>query len=260
MAPMAPSRAPAFICASCTKALASRNGRHAVRAFSVSAAQSAPAQDVPRWQQTPPAMKMRFRVRPQPRGPAWKVNDRQEPVDEMYDNFIGRVVEAAQGQEGVTGPRGSDLLPEEVKWLAVTHKSFDHGRRGFNDKLAFFGKRIIDLQTSMALIRAPQVPSPTQADPNVFQHPSLDGVENLTPSAKAQMLAPARLSQLARSYGLDRVLRWQPRKTGDMQSSGVDTVLAHTVYSIIGALALHRGGEIAGRVARERVLEPLGLR
>lgn len=31
------------------------------------------------------------------------------------------------------------MLTDEVKWLAVTHKSFDHGRRGFNDRLAFLG-------------------------------------------------------------------------------------------------------------------------
>ena len=33
----------------------------------------------------------------------------------------------------------ADVLDEEVKWLAVTHKSFDQGRRGFNDRLAFLG-------------------------------------------------------------------------------------------------------------------------
>lgn len=31
------------------------------------------------------------------------------------------------------------MLSDEVKWLAVTHKSFDQGRRGFNDRLAFLG-------------------------------------------------------------------------------------------------------------------------
>jgi hypothetical protein len=31
------------------------------------------------------------------------------------------------------------VLSDEVKWLAVTHKSFDHGRRGFNDRLAYLG-------------------------------------------------------------------------------------------------------------------------
>ena len=37
------------------------------------------------------------------------------------------------------GRDGHKLLSEETKWLAVTHKSFDHGRRGFNDRLAFLG-------------------------------------------------------------------------------------------------------------------------
>lgn len=36
---------------------------------------------------------------------------------------------------------GGDLgLSEEVKWQAVTHKSFDHGWQAFNEKLAFFGE------------------------------------------------------------------------------------------------------------------------
>lgn len=41
----------------------------------------------------------------------------------------------------VLGNGGDKLLTEEVKWLAVTHKSFDHGRRGYNDRLAFFGTK-----------------------------------------------------------------------------------------------------------------------
>jgi large subunit ribosomal protein L15 len=35
---------------------------------------------------------------------------------------------------------GKDLgLTNEVKWQAVTHKSFDHGRQPFNSKLTFLG-------------------------------------------------------------------------------------------------------------------------
>jgi len=30
-------------------------------------------------------------------------------------------------------------LTDEVKWQAVTHKSFDHGRQPFNEKLAIYG-------------------------------------------------------------------------------------------------------------------------
>lgn len=38
------------------------------------------------------------------------------------------------------GPNGDKMLSEEIKWLAVTHKSFDQGRRGYNDRLALLGK------------------------------------------------------------------------------------------------------------------------
>ena len=36
------------------------------------------------------------------------------------------------------------MLTEEVKWLAVTHKSFDHGKRGYNDRLAYLGRIALD--------------------------------------------------------------------------------------------------------------------
>jgi large subunit ribosomal protein L15 len=113
---MAPSRAP-FVCSTCLRALRSQSSTQQVRAFSATVAQNAaPATDLPRWQQTPPAMKMPFRVRPRKEGvPMWRVNNKPEPVDEMYDRFVGRVGEAARGQEGLKGTRGRELLDEEVK-------------------------------------------------------------------------------------------------------------------------------------------------
>ena len=79
----------------------------------------------PRWSQTPPAMKAPVRVRP-PRIPQpLKINKDQRKLDEFYNKFLGR--------------DGDKMLSEETKWLAVTNKSFDAGRRGFNDRLAFFG-------------------------------------------------------------------------------------------------------------------------
>ena len=82
-------------------------------------------QERPRWQHTPPAMKAPFRSKPPPRGPQFKVNDDPGTLDQVYVQVLG---------DG-----GDAMLAEDVKWLAVTHKSFDHGRRGFNDRLAFLG-------------------------------------------------------------------------------------------------------------------------
>lgn len=60
-----------------------------------------------------------------PRRKIWAVNKDPAKLDHVYVRLLG--------------PQGAKMLPEEIKWLAVTHKSFDQGRRGFNDRLAFFG-------------------------------------------------------------------------------------------------------------------------
>ena len=83
----------------------------------------------PRWQQTPKGMTMPFRVRPKPKNNEWRCNNDPRKLDAMYVRILG---------DG-----GDKMLSEEVKWLAVTHKSFDQGRRGFNDRLAYFGVFIL---------------------------------------------------------------------------------------------------------------------
>jgi large subunit ribosomal protein L15 len=79
----------------------------------------------PRWSQTPEQMKAPYRWRIKNPAAEWKCNDDPAVLDNFYNNFLGR--------------GGDQMLTEEVKWLAITHKSFDQGRRGFNDRLAFLG-------------------------------------------------------------------------------------------------------------------------
>ena len=66
-----------------------------------------------------------YRVRLHDDTKPWTCNSDPARLDRFYKNFLG------QG--------GENVLTEEVKWLAVTHKSFEQGARGFNDRLAFFG-------------------------------------------------------------------------------------------------------------------------
>lgn len=83
----------------------------------------------PRWAQTPPRMKapMQMDFARDPKNKVWHINSSPEVLDNMYNQLLG--------------PAGSKMLPDELKWLAVTHKSFDQGRRGFNDRLAMLGKK-----------------------------------------------------------------------------------------------------------------------
>lgn len=81
----------------------------------------------PRWSQTPAGMKAALPMdfAKNPRNKMWSINSSPERLDDMYNRLLG--------------PGGAKMLPEELKWLAVTHKSFDQGRRGFNDRLALMG-------------------------------------------------------------------------------------------------------------------------
>lgn len=101
----------------------------AARPISSSAKQRAPshaeAPGLPRWQQTPPKATMPVRFRPRRQG-EFEVNNDPGKLDKALASFF-------------SDQRSPIPLSEEVKWLAVTHKSFDHGRRGFNDRLAFLG-------------------------------------------------------------------------------------------------------------------------
>ena len=66
------------------------------------------------------------------------VNEDSKRLDKVYERVLG---------EG-----GSEMLTEEVKWQAVTHKSFDHARRGFNDRLSFLGTKGSNLPSRPSLI------------------------------------------------------------------------------------------------------------
>jgi large subunit ribosomal protein L15 len=79
----------------------------------------------PRWSYTPERMKAPYPVRLEEPRQQWECNSDPALLDKFYVRFLGR--------------GGDQMLTEEVKWLAITHKSFDQGRRGFNDRLAFLG-------------------------------------------------------------------------------------------------------------------------
>ena len=172
----------------------------------------------PRWSYTPENMKAPFPTKIKDPEMAWECNSDPKRLDQFYIKFLGR--------------GGDTVLTEEVKWLAITHKSYDQGRRGFNDRLAFFGmfgrglhrhdilsnlgRRILNLQTTLALLHSP-IATKTQSlpDPNddrePYTHPALEGLANLTDVPIGEVLTRKRLAGLATQVGMREILRWKPR-------------------------------------------------
>ncbi|RMZ83921.1 hypothetical protein DV737_g1507, partial [Chaetothyriales sp. CBS 132003] len=197
----------------------------------------------PRWSHTPPSMKAPVRSRLGSRGGRHEVNKDPRKLDEMYVRLLG--------------PDGDKLLSEETKWLAVTHKSFDHGRRGFNDRLAFLGKRIVELQTSLSMLSLADAASSAanNQDPHgrqPFEHPAIEAVECLSEPSRTWVTYHKQISKVAEDYGV-------PAVPESPAASGADMVHAQAIFAIIGALALEKGSAVANEAARARILAPLGL-
>lgn len=196
------------------------------------------------------AAPVRSRQRPEGVTPL-KINSDPQKLDQMYIRFLGK--------------DGDKMLKEETKWLAVTHKSFDHGRRGFNDRLSFLGKRIVDLQTTLGLLTAStssrylkDTKDPSGRHP--FEHPALEGIECLNGGARDYFTHHKQLSVLAQQYGLQDVVRWVPKKPDNLNASGYDMVLAQAMFAIVGAVSLEQGGAAANRITKDRILAHIGLR
>jgi len=48
-------------------------------------------------------------------------------------------------------------------------------------------------------------------------------------------------------------------QTHDLQASGIDKVLRDTLFAVVGAVSLQKGGDVANQVVRTRILRPLGV-
>ncbi|KAG5969452.1 hypothetical protein E4U58_001399 [Claviceps cyperi] len=202
----------------------------------------------PRWSQTPPAMKARFPIS-QARNPhnrVWSVNSDPARLDGMYNRLLG--------------PGGCTMLPEELKWLAVTHKSFDQGRRGFNDKLALMGRLTLAMEATKDIVSQAPLEGSRQEDDlprEPFQNEQLAQVDNLNVSNPRDVVGKEVMSEFATRIGLAEVVRWKPRLTKQLRASGIEVVLNGAIMAIIGAITLQHGSVVAASVVRERILPRL---
>ncbi|KAI0599205.1 RNase III domain-containing protein [Biscogniauxia sp. FL1348] len=219
-------------------------------------ATSAPRQveeaiNTPRWARTPERMKAPFspHIIRDPSRSVWHVNEDPNKLDDALTRFLGR--------------GGERLLPDELKWLAVTHKSFDQGRRGFNDRLAFLGRQICMLEATQSILTSTANFAEPEADPYAdrrepFKTPALRNVDNLTQLQPSDLFTIEKVAQLALNTGLTEVVRWKPRMPENIAGSGFHPIMAGAVYAIVGAISLQHGGKVASRIVRERILSKLG--
>lgn len=81
--------------------------------------------------------------------------------------------------------------------------------------LTALGKRIVQLQASLALVQSPNIASATATKDEFgrtpFTHPALNGLKNLSSETKSALTDRTKLAELAQRYQMLEVLRWSPK-------------------------------------------------
>lgn len=76
---------------------------------------------------------------------------------------------------------------------------------------------------------------------------SMDARQGKSTSSNLLSICSRRLTSASRN------------QSNDLENSGLNVVLTHTMYAIVGAIALERGGVEANEFAQQRILAPQGL-
>ncbi|KAG4301938.1 hypothetical protein PCANB_002036 [Pneumocystis canis] len=132
----------------------------------------------------------------------------------------------------------STFLPTNLLWQILTHKSYQHGKFPYNEKLVFQGKQVLKFHLALNTI-------------SIF--PIYKNKNILTLKKIKQFINPETMGKLALKYNIDQVLLWEPAYD-DLQKSGLLKVASESFFAIIGAIFLYKGGAAAQNFIEKKIL------
>lgn len=121
-------------------------------------------------------------------------------------------------------------LKEPLLLQAVTHKSFAHGKKPYNEKLAIMGNHLLRLETSRAV-----VDESFDVHSNALELP-------------ASSFITSKVCQLA---AFQNAIFWKPASE---TRSGERTVYSKTINALIGAVMVEHGLPKAQEFIKQRLL------
>ncbi|KAK9449830.1 mitochondrial 54S ribosomal protein mL57 [Limtongia smithiae] len=149
-------------------------------------------------------------------------------------------------------------LPRELLLQVFTHKSFRHGIFPYNERLAFYGRKLFTLQIALLVSAAPSESLTAIAgkDIDAVTAPTADHLLHsrnpIFNVAKASQILPLIKWKSAKNF--EDVLTAPPRKSGLFEAG------SQTIFASIGAVAMHHGGAKAEQFVRRVVMGgPYGI-
>lgn len=132
-------------------------------------------------------------------------------------------------------------LSDDLILQAITHKSFAHGLKPYNENLAIIGKHFLRMETTSHAINQ-KSENPTAVNGINFDV-CLSKISNL-------LSATASTSQISRESGIAKTIFWKSPRA-ETSSSTVD---ATAINALIGSVLLKLGQQKAKDFVRSRLL------
>lgn len=137
-------------------------------------------------------------------------------------------------------------LPDELLLQILTHKSFAHGLKPFNEKLAIFGSHYLKYKTSLHSINdTTNTSTSTINDEQTPKQSTINGLEFSKLGTEVSRLLNSKtvLADYIRSQNLGGEVFWKKRDPliKDPDRSGENSVFSKTLEALLGALLLHHG-------------------
>ncbi|ODQ80132.1 hypothetical protein BABINDRAFT_161116 [Babjeviella inositovora NRRL Y-12698] len=138
-------------------------------------------------------------------------------------------------------------LPDEVVLQVLTHKSFAHGNKPYNDKLAYIGSRFLN---NFLSIREASTSSTNAHAVNGLNFDVLG-----SPIDKS-LASPATRYLFAKAHNLNKVLFWAARDAtiDNPHRSGEVKITNDVVCALVGAVLLQKGEAVAQTFIQEKYL------
>lgn len=133
-------------------------------------------------------------------------------------------------------------LPDEVILQTLTHKSFAHGKKPFNERLANLGRIFLRMH---AFIYASSQGGP------VGQGYNFDIDNKMVDLLSSNPV----LAQVCRQARIDQSIFWKRAYQQSGAMSGADTVAAKTIDALVGAVYVEYGEKKAAEFVKERLLQ-----
>ncbi|ANB13806.1 mitochondrial 54S ribosomal protein YmL15 [Sugiyamaella lignohabitans] len=143
-------------------------------------------------------------------------------------------------------------LPDPVILQTITHKSFAHGKKPYNEKLAILGKEFLRLQASHYAV------SQTNDNPHAINKHNFD----ISPQPIEVLSSSVALHEVCKKTGIHKNIFWKKRisentSTGqelDAKFTGEQSVFARSIHALIGAILLRHGEPKARKFISEKLL------